>query len=44
MNDAKQQQAELLQQANEILSLLQNSVDLEVATETGKASLLKWKN
>ncbi|WP_339920873.1 hypothetical protein [Photorhabdus caribbeanensis] len=27
MNDAKQQQAELLQQANETLSLLQNSVD-----------------
>ncbi|TDB47916.1 hypothetical protein C5468_17715 [Photorhabdus luminescens subsp. mexicana] len=44
MNDAKQQQAELLQQANETLSLLQNSVDLEVATETGKTSLLEWKN
>ncbi|MER2472942.1 tail fiber assembly protein [Photorhabdus laumondii] len=27
INDAKQQQAELLQQVNETLSLLQNSVD-----------------
>ncbi|WP_445497383.1 tail fiber assembly protein [Photorhabdus sp. SF281] len=43
INDAKQQQATLLQQANETLSLLQDSVDLEVATEAEEAALLEWK-
>ncbi|MCC8456227.1 hypothetical protein C6H64_01625 [Photorhabdus luminescens] len=43
INDAKQQQAALLQQANETLSLLQHSVDLDVSTATGKSSLLEWK-
>ncbi|MCT8346584.1 tail fiber assembly protein, partial [Photorhabdus temperata] len=33
----------LLQQANETLSLLQDSVDLEVATDSEKAALLEWK-
>ncbi|WP_445375028.1 tail fiber assembly protein [Photorhabdus tasmaniensis] len=33
----------MLQQANETLSLLQNSVDLEVATEAEEAALLEWK-
>ncbi|QXF33311.1 hypothetical protein CE143_09215 [Photorhabdus luminescens] len=44
INDAKQQQAALLQQANETLSLLQHSVDLDVSTATVKASLFEWKN
>ncbi|KMW71164.1 tail assembly protein [Photorhabdus luminescens subsp. luminescens] len=43
INEAKQKQAELLQQANETLSLLQDSVDLEVATDSEKAALLEWK-
>ncbi|MCT8344340.1 tail fiber assembly protein [Photorhabdus kleinii] len=43
INDAKQKQAALLQQANETLSLLQDSVDLEVATDSEKAALLEWK-
>ncbi|WP_387690756.1 tail fiber assembly protein [Photorhabdus sp. RM71S] len=43
INEAKQQQAALLQQANETLSLLQDSVDLEVATDSEKAALLEWK-
>ncbi|MCT8350080.1 tail fiber assembly protein [Photorhabdus temperata] len=43
INEAKQQQATLLQQANETLSLLQDSVDLEVATDSEKAALLEWK-
>ncbi|WP_448512380.1 tail fiber assembly protein, partial [Photorhabdus laumondii] len=36
INEAKQQQAALLQQANETISLLQDSVDLEVATDSEK--------
>ncbi|MCW7764340.1 tail fiber assembly protein [Photorhabdus luminescens] len=43
INEAKQKQVELLQQANETLSLLQDSVDLEVATDSEKAALLEWK-
>ncbi|ETS31037.1 phage tail protein [Photorhabdus temperata] len=43
IDEAKQQQATLLQQANETLSLLQDSVDLEVATDSEKAALLEWK-
>ncbi|WP_289992165.1 tail fiber assembly protein [Photorhabdus laumondii] len=43
INEAKQQQAALLQQANETISLLQDSVDLEVATEDEEAALLEWK-
>ncbi|WP_074524972.1 tail fiber assembly protein, partial [Photorhabdus luminescens] len=43
INEAKQKQAELLQQANETLSLLQDSVDLEVATDSEKAALLEWR-
>ncbi|KGM27461.1 tail assembly protein [Photorhabdus luminescens] len=43
INDAKQQQATLLRQTNETLSLLQDSVDLEVATEAERAALLEWK-
>ncbi|OWO81620.1 phage tail protein [Photorhabdus luminescens] len=43
INEAKQKQAALLQQANETLSLLQDSVDLEVATDAEKAALLEWK-
>ncbi|MCW7549875.1 tail fiber assembly protein, partial [Photorhabdus sp. APURE] len=43
INEAKQKQAALLQQANETLSLLQDSVDLEVATDSEKAALLEWK-
>nr|WP_246544924.1 MULTISPECIES: tail fiber assembly protein [Photorhabdus] len=34
----------MLQQANETLSLLQHSVDLDVSTATVKASLFEWKN
>ncbi|WP_434527223.1 tail fiber assembly protein [Photorhabdus asymbiotica] len=41
--EVKQKQAELFRQANEILSLLQDSVDLEVATEVEAAALLEWK-
>ncbi|TNH44088.1 tail fiber assembly protein [Photorhabdus luminescens] len=43
INDAKQRQAELLRHANETLSLLQDSVDLEIATEAEEADLLEWK-
>ncbi|MBS9422298.1 tail fiber assembly protein [Photorhabdus caribbeanensis] len=43
INEAKQQQAALLQQANETIALLQDSVDLEVATDSEKAALLEWK-
>ncbi|NHB94239.1 tail fiber assembly protein, partial [Photorhabdus cinerea] len=43
INEAKQQQAALLQQANETLSLLQDSVDLEMATDEEEAALLAWK-
>ncbi|AXG42260.1 tail fiber assembly protein [Photorhabdus laumondii subsp. laumondii] len=43
INEAKQQQAELLQHANETISLLQDSVDIEVATEDEEAALLEWK-
>ncbi|KMW72065.1 tail assembly protein [Photorhabdus luminescens subsp. luminescens] len=41
--EAKQKQAELLLQANETLSLLQDSVDLEIATTAEEAALLEWK-
>ncbi|MGV8000578.1 tail fiber assembly protein [Photorhabdus temperata subsp. temperata] len=43
INEAKQQQAALLQQANETISLLQDSVDLEVATDSEKEALLEWR-
>ncbi|MCC8421490.1 tail fiber assembly protein [Photorhabdus thracensis] len=43
INEAKQQQATLLQQANETISLLQDSVDLEVATDSEKEALLEWR-
>ncbi|AXG43492.1 tail fiber assembly protein [Photorhabdus laumondii subsp. laumondii] len=43
INEAKQQQAALLQQANETISLLQDSVDLEVATGSEKEALLEWR-
>ncbi len=41
--EAKQKQAELLRQANETLSLLQDFVDLEIATTAEEAALLEWK-
>ncbi|MCC8465622.1 tail fiber assembly protein, partial [Photorhabdus bodei] len=41
--EAKQKQATLLQQANETISLLQDSVDLEVATDSEKEALLEWR-
>ncbi|KTL61945.1 phage tail protein [Photorhabdus laumondii subsp. laumondii] len=43
INEAKQQQAALLQQANETISLLQDSVDLEVVTDSEKEALLEWR-
>ncbi|WP_422616004.1 tail fiber assembly protein [Photorhabdus caribbeanensis] len=43
IEEAKQKKAELLRQANETLSLLQDSVDLEIATAAEKAALLEWK-
>ncbi|EYU13597.1 tail fiber assembly protein [Photorhabdus aegyptia] len=43
INEAKQQQAALLQQANETISLLQDSVDLEDATDAEKEALLEWR-
>ncbi|MBS9427866.1 tail fiber assembly protein [Photorhabdus akhurstii] len=43
INEAKQKQATLLQQANETISLLQDSVDLEVATDSEKEALLEWR-
>ncbi len=43
VTEAKQKQTELLRQANETLSLLQDSVDLEVATKEEEAALLEWK-
>ncbi|WP_387467874.1 tail fiber assembly protein [Photorhabdus sp. RM323S] len=43
IDEAKQQQTTLLRKANETLSLLQDSVDLEVATEAEEAALLEWK-
>ncbi|OCA55127.1 tail fiber assembly protein [Photorhabdus namnaonensis] len=43
INEARQKQAALLQQANETLSPLQDSVDLEIATEDEEAALLEWK-
>ncbi|WP_445493733.1 tail fiber assembly protein [Photorhabdus sp. SF281] len=43
IEEVKQQKATLLRQANEILSLLQDSVDLEISTESEKAALLAWK-
>ncbi|WP_387492378.1 tail fiber assembly protein [Photorhabdus sp. RM96S] len=33
----------MLQQANETISLLQDSVDLEVATDAEKEALLEWR-
>ncbi|MBS9433297.1 tail fiber assembly protein [Photorhabdus hainanensis] len=43
IEEAKRKKAELLRQANETLSLLQDSVDLEIATEAEKAALQEWK-
>ncbi|OCA53963.1 tail fiber assembly protein [Photorhabdus namnaonensis] len=43
INEAKQKQATLLQQANYTISLLQDSVDLEMATDETRASLLEWR-
>ncbi|WP_254920946.1 tail fiber assembly protein, partial [Photorhabdus luminescens] len=43
INEAKQKQAALLQHANETISLLQDSVDVEIATEDEEAALLEWK-
>ncbi|TDB54203.1 tail fiber assembly protein [Photorhabdus khanii] len=43
IEEAKQQKATLLRQANETLSLLQDSVDLEIATEAEEIALLAWK-
>ncbi|TNH44137.1 tail fiber assembly protein [Photorhabdus luminescens] len=43
ITEAKQRQVELLRQANETLSLLQDSVDLEIATAVEEAALLEWK-
>ncbi|WP_036769302.1 tail fiber assembly protein [Photorhabdus australis] len=43
INEAKQQQETLLQQANDTISLLQDSVDLEVATDAEKSALLGWR-
>ncbi|MQL46633.1 tail fiber assembly protein [Photorhabdus khanii] len=43
IEEAKQQQVILLRQANETLSLLQDSLNLEVATEAERAALLEWK-
>ncbi|ETS31127.1 phage tail protein [Photorhabdus temperata] len=43
IEEDKQQKATLLRQANETLSLLQDSVDLEIATEAEEIALLAWK-
>ncbi|OCQ52670.1 Caudovirales tail fiber assembly protein [Photorhabdus australis subsp. thailandensis] len=43
IEEVKQQQVILLRQANETLSLLQDAVDLEMATDGEKAALLEWK-
>ncbi len=43
IEEARQQKTTLLRQANETLSLLQDSVDLEIATEAEKTALLAWK-
>lgn len=43
INEAKQKQATLLQQANYTISLLQDSVDLEMATDETRESLLEWR-
>ncbi|TDB56173.1 tail fiber assembly protein [Photorhabdus luminescens] len=43
INDAKQKQVEMLRHASDTLSLLQDSVDLEIATDSEKAALLEWK-
>ncbi|CAQ84079.1 MULTISPECIES: tail fiber assembly protein [Photorhabdus] len=43
IEQAKQQQTELLRQANETRSLLQDAIDLEIATEAEEAALLEWK-
>ncbi|MBS9439220.1 tail fiber assembly protein [Photorhabdus noenieputensis] len=40
---AKRKQAELLRQANEAHSLLQDAVDIGMATEAEKSALLEWK-
>ncbi|MCW7761140.1 tail fiber assembly protein [Photorhabdus luminescens] len=41
--EAKQKQVEMLRHASDTLSLLQDSVDLEIATDSEKAALLEWK-
>ncbi|MCC8373472.1 phage tail protein [Photorhabdus sp. HUG-39] len=43
IEEAKRKKAELLRQANETISLLQDSVDLEVATDAEKEALLEWR-
>ncbi|KAA1194869.1 tail fiber assembly protein [Photorhabdus heterorhabditis] len=43
INEAKQQQATLLQQANDTIELIQDSVDLEIATDADKEALLEWR-
>nr|WP_315901994.1 tail fiber assembly protein [Photorhabdus kayaii] len=43
IEEAKRKKAELLRQANETISLLQDSVDLEVATDSEKEALLEWR-
>uniref|UniRef100_UPI001BD55E91 tail fiber assembly protein n=1 Tax=Photorhabdus caribbeanensis TaxID=1004165 RepID=UPI001BD55E91 len=41
--EAKRKQAELLRQANETHSLLQDAVDIGMATEAEKSALHEWK-
>ncbi len=43
IEEAKRKKAELLRQANETLSLLQDAVDIGMATEAEKSALLEWK-
>ncbi len=43
IEQAEQQRAALSQNANETVALLQDTVDLDMATEAEKAALLKWK-
>ncbi|NHB93608.1 tail fiber assembly protein [Photorhabdus cinerea] len=43
MEQAEQQRTALSQNANETVALLQDTVDLDIATEAEKATLLEWK-
>ncbi|MDE9526769.1 tail fiber assembly protein [Xenorhabdus bovienii] len=43
IDEAKQAQAALLQQAQAALSLLQDAVDLDIATDAEKSSLAAWR-